>query len=171
VRAQIRAALAAVPLDEGLTGAHPAAGQLHLESLRAAAEQLGVELADAQLQRVDLSEDVAGAIYQRMQQSLVTQAQQLRNEGSEQSDRIRSDAEHKRAQLLADGTREAQRIRGEADAAAAATYARAYGANPEFAAFTRTLQAYKSSLGREGDILVLTPEGEFFKYLHSANGR
>ena len=58
-----------------------------------------------------------------------------------------------------------------ADAAASAAYARAYGANPEFAAFSRTLQAYKSSLGREGDVLVISPEGEFFKYLHSASGR
>jgi len=127
-------------------------------------------MVDVQLQRIDLPEEVANAVYQRMQQSLVTQAQQLRAQGIADADKIRSDAEHKRAEILADATREAQRVRGEADAAAAATYARAYGANPEFAAFTRSLQAYKSSLGREGDILVISPEGEFFKYLHSASG-
>jgi modulator of FtsH protease HflC len=171
VRGQLRSMLAAAPLFSGITGAHPAAGALHPEALNPGAEQLGVELVDAQLQRIDLPEDVSAAVYQRMQQSLTTQAQQLRTQGTADADKLRSDADHKHAQILADATREAQRIRGEADSAAAATYARAYGANPEFAAFTRTLQAYKSSLGRDGDILVITPEGEFFKYLHSANGR
>jgi membrane protease subunit HflC len=170
VRERIRAVLAAAPLAADITDTHPAAGALHADSLRTSAEQLGVELVDVQLQRIDLPEEVANAVYQRMQQSLITQAQQLRVQGSADVDKIRSDAEHKRAEILADATREAQRVRGEADAAAAATYARAYGANPEFAAFTRSLQAYKSSLGREGDILVISPEGEFFKYLHSASG-
>lgn len=170
VRERIRAVLAAAPLAADITDTHPAAGALHSDSLRTSAEQLGVELVDVQLQRIDLPEEVANAVYQRMQQSLITQAQQLRVQGSADVDKIRSDAEHKRAEILADATREAQRVRGEADAAAAATYARAYGANPEFAAFTRSLQAYKSSLGREGDILVISPEGEFFKYLHSASG-
>jgi membrane protease subunit HflC len=72
---------------------------------------------------------------------------------------------------MADATREAQRLRGAADAAAADAFASAYRANPEFAAFTHTLQAYKNSLGRDGDVLVVSPEGEFFKYLHSASGR
>jgi membrane protease subunit HflC len=114
---------------------------------------------------------VANAVYQRMQQNLIAQAQQLRDQGSAQADKIRDDAEHKRAQILADATREAQRVRGEADASAALAYAKAYGANAEFAAFYRSLEAYKRTLGRDGDILVLSPEGEFFKYLHSASGR
>ncbi len=171
VRGQIRAALGAGALTADISGAHTAADVLPLEPLRGPAEQLGVVLIDAQVQRIDLPDELANTIYQRMQEKLLAQAQQLRTQGSEQSERIRSDAEHKHAQVLADATREAQRIRGDADSAAAGIYARAYAANPEFAAFTRTLQAYKSSLGREGDILVITPEGEFFKYLHSANGR
>ncbi len=171
VRARIRAALAAAPLAADIASANPAAGALHSEALRAAAEQLGVDLVDVQLQRVDLPDDVAKAVYQRMQQSLTAQAQLLRTQGTAEADRIRAEADRRRAEILADGTREAQRVRGEADAAAAAALARAYGANPEFAAFSRTLQAYKSSLGRDGDILVISPEGEFFKYLHSASGR
>jgi membrane protease subunit HflC len=171
LRGRIRAALAAAPLATDIAGPHPIAATLHADALRAAAEQLGVELVDVQLQRIELPDDVANTVYQRMQQSLNTQAAQLRTQGSAEADRIRADADHKRADIQADGTREAQRIRGEADAAASAAYARAYGANPEFAAFSRTLQAYKSSLGREGDILVISPEGEFFKYLHSASGR
>jgi membrane protease subunit HflC len=171
VRARIRVALASAPLTADIVGSNPAAGALHSEALRAGAEQLGVDLVDVQLERIALPDAVANTVYQRMQQSLAAQAQQLRTQGTAEADRIRADAERRRAEILADGTREAQRVRGEADAAAAAAYARAYGANPEFAAFSRTLQAYKSSLGRDGDILVISPDGEFFKYLHSANGR
>jgi membrane protease subunit HflC len=173
VRGHIKAAVAAAPLAADIADTHLASGALHARDLSAAAAPaaLGVELVDAQLQRVDLPDDLANAVNERMQQSLVVQAQQLRTRGSAEAEKIRADADNKRAQVLADATREAQRVRGDADAAAAGAYAKAYGANPEFAAFSRTLQAYKSSLGREGDILVISPEGEFFKYLHSANGR
>ena len=171
VRARIREALAAAPLAADIAGGHPNAGALHADALRAAAELLGVELVDVQLQRIELPEEVANVVYQRMQQSLTTQAQQLRTQGSAEADKIRADADRKSAEIKADATRDSQRRRGEADAAASAAYARAYGAYPEFAAFSRTLQAYKSSLGREGDVLVISPEGEFFKYLHSASGR
>jgi len=171
VRARIRDALAAAPLAADIAGARANAGSLQAPSLRAAAELMGVELVDVQLQRIELPEEVANAVYQRMQQSLTMQAQQLRTQGSAEADKIRADADRKSAGIKADATRDAQRLRGEADAAASAAYARAYGANPEFAAFSRTLQAYKNSLGREGDVLVISPEGEFFKYLHSASGR
>ena len=171
VRARIRETLAAAPLAADIAGPRPNAGALHTDQLRAAAELLGVELVDVQLQRIELPEEVANAVYQRMQQSLTTQAQQLRTQGSAEADKIRANADRKSAEIKADATRDSQRVRGEADAAASAAYARAYGANPEFAAFSRTLQAYKSSLGRDGDVLVISPEGEFFKYLHSASGR
>jgi membrane protease subunit HflC len=136
-----------------------------------AAQRLGVDFADLQLQRIDLSDELSAAVYQRMQQSIAAQAQQVRSQSLAEADRIRGDAERRRAQVLGDGTREAQRVRAEADLAAANAYAKAYGSNPEFAAFYRSLQAYKNTLGRDGDILVLSPEGEFFKYLHSASGR
>jgi modulator of FtsH protease HflC len=171
VRGDIKSAVAAAPLAADIADTRLAAGPLSANALRAPAALLGVELVDAQLQRVDLPDDMANAAYQRMQQTLIAQAQQLRTQGGTESDKIRADAEHKRAQTLADAMREAQHVRGEADAAAADAYAKAYGANPEFAAFSHTLQAYKSSLGREGDVLVISPEGEFFKYLHSASGR
>jgi membrane protease subunit HflC len=171
VRERIKAAVAAEPLAAVITGTKLTDDTLHAGDLRAPSARLGVELVDARLQRVELPDELANSVYQRMQQSLTAQALQSRTQGTAEADKIRSDAEHTRAQILADATREAQRVRGEADAAAAGAYARAYGANPEFAAFYRSLQAYKSSLGRDGDILVIAPEGEFFKYLHSASGR
>ncbi|HEY2419578.1 MAG TPA: protease modulator HflC [Steroidobacteraceae bacterium] len=171
VRERIKSAVAAEPLAAAITGTKLTDDTLHIGDLRAPSTRLGVELVDARLQRIDLPDDLANSVYARMQQNLTTQAQQLRTQGSSEADKIRADAEHTRAQILADATRDAQRVRGEADAAAAADYARAYGANAEFAAFYRSLQAYKNSLGRDGDILVIAPEGEFFKYLHSASGR
>ena len=171
VRERVKAAVAAEPLAAVITGTKLTEDTLHTGDLRAPSARLGVELVDARLQRVDLPDELANSVYQRMQQSLTAQALQLRTQSTTEADKIRADAEHTRAQILADATREAQRVRGEADAAAAGAYARAYGANAEFAAFYRSLQAYKNSLGRDGDILVIAPEGEFFKYLHSASGR
>jgi modulator of FtsH protease HflC len=170
VRDRLKAAIAAAPLAASTADAKLTATALDAEALRAQATSLGVHVVDAQLERVDLPDDVANSVYQRMQQSLVSQARQLRSDGDAQAEKIRADAEHRHAQILADATREAQRVRGDADAAATAAYARAYGANAEFAAFYRSMQAYKNTLGREGDILVISPDGEFFKYLHSASG-
>jgi membrane protease subunit HflC len=141
------------------------------EELQQAAESLGLDLIDVQLQRVELPDDVATAVYGRMQQGLVAKAAQLRAAGAADAEKIRAEAERRRADVLASATLRAQHLRGEADAQAAADLAKAYGRNTDFAAFYRSMQAYKNTLGREGDILVLSPEGEFFKYLHSANGR
>jgi membrane protease subunit HflC len=141
------------------------------EQLRLGAGELGLDLVDVQLQRVELTDEVAAAVYQRMQQGLISQAAQLRSAGAAQAEAIRSDADRKRADLLADATRESQRTRGEADGQAAAALSHAYGRNADFAAFYRSMQAYKKTLGRDGDVLVISPEGDFFKYLHSASGR
>ncbi len=171
VREQLKSALAQQPLAALIGNIKLVSDVRTSAAVASAAQRLGVQVADLQLQRIDLSDELANAANQRMQQSLATQAQQIRSQSLTETDRIRGDAERRRAQILADGTREAQRVRAEADLAAANTYAKAYGSNPEFAAFYRSLQAYKNTLGRDGDILVLSPEGEFFKYLHSASGR
>jgi membrane protease subunit HflC len=139
--------------------------------LQTAAAALGLDLIDVQIHRIDLTDDVASAVYQRMQQELIAKAQQLRSSGAAEAEKIRGDAERQRAEILAEATRQSQHLRGEADSQASAAYARAYGRNAEFSAFYRSMQAYKNTLGRDGDILVVAPEGEFFKYLHSANGR
>jgi membrane protease subunit HflC len=145
--------------------------QQGFQELSAAAQGLGLTLVDLQLQRIDLSDQSATAAYQHMEQAFSTRAQQLDASGTLQADQIRTDGERKRADVLADATRQAQHIRDDADARAAALYARSYGKNPELAAFTQSLAAYKSSLGHEGDVLVITPEGDFFKYLRSPSGR
>jgi len=130
--------------------------------------QLGVAVQDVSLQSVELPDDLRTAVYQRMQAQFEAQAKQIRAEASEGLAKSRADTEQKRAEIMAAATRDAQRIRGEGEAQAALVYARGYGHNVEFGAFYRSLQAYRTVLGREGDILVIEPDGDFFKYLHSS---
>jgi membrane protease subunit HflC len=127
--------------------------------------QLGIELIDVRVQRIDLPEDVSSRVYESMKQNFAKIASRLRAEGSSAAVRIRAQAERERTEILASAERDALKVRGDADATAAGIYARAYSRNPEFYGFYRSLQAYERSLGRDGDVLVVTPDGEFFKYL------
>jgi membrane protease subunit HflC len=126
---------------------------------------LGISLIDVRVKSIDLPEEVSESVFNRMQQDFARQAAQLRAEGSAVSERTRAEADRQRTEILADAYRRAEIIRGEGDAAATDIYARAHGRNPDFFAFHRSMQAYRRSLGKEGDILVLAPDGEFFKYL------
>jgi len=134
-------------------------------------KELGIELVDVRVQRIDLPDEVSGSVYQRMQESFRALGNRLRAEGSAEAERIRAEADRKRTELLADSQRDAQRLRGEGDAAAGKIYAAAYGKSPEFYGFYRSLQAYRNALGRDGDVMVVAPEGEFFKYLNSPGKR
>jgi modulator of FtsH protease HflC len=132
------------------------------------AENLGVDLVDVRVQRIDLPDEVAARVYESMKQSFAKTANHLRAEGQQQSASIRANAERQRTVILADAERDSDRVRGEGDAAAAQIYARAYSKDPEFYAFYRSMQAYDRSLGKESDLLVVSPDGEFFKYLKDA---
>jgi membrane protease subunit HflC len=126
---------------------------------------LGISLVDVRVQRIDLPDDVATRVYESMKQNFVKIARKLRAEGQSASVRIRAAAERSRTEILADAERDALRVRGEGDAAATQIYSKAYAKDPEFYAFYRSLQAYERSLGKDGDLLVISPDGEFFKYL------
>ena len=136
-----------------------------------AAKELGLELIDVRVQRIDLPDEVSGSVYQRMQESFRARGNLLRAEGSADAERIRAEADRKRTEILANAQRDAQRLRGEGDALAGRIFAQAYGKSPEFYQFYRSLQAYRTSLAREGDVWVVSPEGEFFKYLQSPGRR
>jgi len=129
------------------------------------AQGLGVDLLDVRVQRIDLPDEVAARVYESMKQGFAKTANRLRAEGTQQAAAIRANAERQRTVILADAERDADRVRGEGDATAAQTYARAYSKNPEFFSFYRSMQAYDRSLGKDTDLLVVTPDGEFFKYL------
>jgi membrane protease subunit HflC len=132
---------------------------------------LGVELVDVRVQRIDLPDEVAARVYESMKQGFARTAGRLRAEGQSASTGVRAAAERRRTEILANAERDAERIRGEGDAQATQTYARAYSKDPEFYAFYRSLKAYERSLGKDGDLLVLTPDGEFFKYLKDPDKR
>ena len=120
------------------------------------------------MQRIDTTEEVTNAVLKRMQAVFAAKSAQIRAEGASDAGRMRAEAERNRAEILSGANRDAQRLRGEGDGQAAMIYARAYGRSPEFATFYRSLQAYRSALGLAGDILVIEPEGDFYKYLRSA---
>lgn len=129
--------------------------------------ELGIAVSGLGVQRVELREAAAQAVQQAMQQGFQAQLADERERVESEADQLRAQADQQGAEALADAQREAQRIRGQGEAQAALVYARAWNASPEFAAFYRSLAAYRATLGREGDVLVLTPDGEFFKYLHN----
>ncbi|MEO6367344.1 MAG: protease modulator HflC, partial [Steroidobacteraceae bacterium] len=110
-----------------------------------AVKELGVELIDVRVQRIDLPDEVSGSVYQRMQESFRARGNQLRAEGSAEAERIRAGADRQRTELLANAQRDSQRLRGEGDALASRIYSQAYGKSPEFYAFYRSLQAYRSA--------------------------
>jgi membrane protease subunit HflC len=129
------------------------------------AKQIGVEIIDVRLKRVDLPQEVSDSVYKRMDAERKSVANQLRSEGSAAAERIRAEADKEREVIIANAYKEAQRLKGEGDAKAAAAYANVYGQNPEFYAFYRSLEAYRSSFKDRSDVLVLEPNSEFFKYL------
>lgn len=129
------------------------------------AQRIGVEVVDVRMKRVDLLPEVSESVYRRMEAERKRVANELRSTGGAESEKIRADADRQREVLLANAYREAQRIKGEGDAKAAAAYAEAFGRNPEFFQFYRSLEAYRSSFKDRSDLMVLDPNSEFFKYM------
>jgi len=132
---------------------------------------LGAELIDVRVQSISLPDEVSTRVYESMKQNFTKIATRLRAEGQSASVRIRAQAERERTEILANAEKDALRVHGEGDAEATSIYARAYSKNPEFYSFYRSLQAYEHSLGKDGDLLVVTPDGEFFKYLKDPDKR
>jgi membrane protease subunit HflC len=168
VRSELKAVYAQLPLTTIIAEPQGGLSPAVMARLKPVADGLGIEVVDARVKRIDPTDEVINAIYSRMQAAYAAQTRQVRAESTAEGERVRAEAERNRAEILAAANRDAQQLRGEADAQAAAIYAHSYGANPEFAAFYRSLQAYRNALGREGDILVIEPDGEFYKYLRNS---
>ncbi len=126
---------------------------------------LGIQLIDVRVQSIDLPDEVADRVYEKMKQDFAKVANRLRAQGESSATVIRATADRERTEIISDAQREALRIKGAADAEAADTYAHAYSSAPEFYAFYRSLEAYERSLGKSNDVLVLSPDSEFFKYM------
>ena len=131
------------------------------------ARKIGVQIVDVRLKRVELPTEVSEAVYRRMEAERKRVANELRSEGSAEAEKIRADADRQREIIVAEAYRDAQKIKGEGDAKATNTYAQAFGQNPEFYSFYRSLEAYRGSFKSKSDVLVIEPSSDFFKYMKS----
>lgn len=136
-----------------------------------ALDQLGVELLDIRVKRIDLPEDVSQSVFDRMAADREKEAREYRATGREQAEVIRADADRQRAVLVANAYRDAELLRGDGDATAAAIFADAFSGDPEFYAFVRSLNAYRSAFSSKDDLMVLDPSSEFFRFLTNPAGR
>jgi len=134
------------------------------------AKEIGVAIVDVRLKRVELPAEVSESVYRRMEAERRAVAAELRSQGFSEAEKIRAEADREREVIVAEAYRDAQRVKGEGDARATAVYARAFGENPEFYAFYRSLEAYRASFRSRSDVLVLDPSSDFFRYLKSPNG-
>jgi len=141
-----------------------------LEKASATATGLGVELVDVRIKQVEFPADVKNAVYREMREERARVAAELRAGGRQTAEEKKSSADKDRTIILADAYRDGQLVRGEGDARAAEIYASAYSKDPEFYAFYRSIGAYKKSVGMAGDVLVLDPNNEFFRYLNQSSG-
>jgi membrane protease subunit HflC len=133
-----------------------------------AQQELGVEVIDLRVKKIDLPFEVSDSVYNRMRTERERLARELRAQGNEVAEKIRATADKDKTIILADAYREAEETRGSGDAKATATYAEAYTKDPEFYDFTRSLKAYQSTFQSKGDILIIDPDSDFFKYLDNS---
>ncbi len=134
------------------------------------AKKIGVQVVDVRLKRVDYVEEISNSVFERMRSERLRVANQLRSTGAAESEKIRADADKQRTVILAEAYAKAEQMRGEGDAKASRLYADAFGQNPEFFKFYRSLQAYRASFKDQRDVLVLDPNSEFFRYFRGAGG-
>ena len=135
------------------------------EKADADARTIGIQIVDVRLKRVELPTEVSDAVYRRMEAERKRVANELRSEGSAEAEKIRADADRQREVIIAEAYSQAQKIKGEGDAKATAIYGQAFGQNAEFYAFYRSLDAYRNSFKNKGDVLVVEPNSDFFKYM------
>ncbi len=126
---------------------------------------IGIQILDVRLRRVDLPKEVSDSVYQRMEAERKSVANELRSEGFAESEKIKANAEKEKEIIITDAYREAQKLKGEGDAKAARIYSNVFNKNKEFYDFYRSIEAYRNSVNSKDDILVLDPNTEFFKYL------
>lgn len=145
-----------------------------MDSLRKSADadarRFGVEVMDVRIKRVDLPTEVSTSVYSRMEAERKRVANELRSTGAAEAEKIKADADRQREIIVAEAYREAQTLKGDGDGKAAAIYGAAFGKNPEFYAFYRSMDAYKNSFSGKNDVMVLQPNSEFFRYMKSPRG-
>lgn len=131
------------------------------------AKAFGIEIVDVRIKRVDFVADITDSVYRRMESERKQVANELRSQGMAQGEKIRADADRQREVIIAEAYRDAQKIKGEGDAKASALYAAAFGRDPQFAQFYRSLEAYRASFRNRSDVMVVDPSSEFFRTMRT----
>jgi membrane protease subunit HflC len=158
-------------IQEVVSGERAAIMDILTVTANRAAEDFGIDITDVRIKRIDLPVEVSNSVFQRMQAERQRVARDFRARGEEEAKRIRARADREREVILAEAERDAQRLRGEGDAAAAETYADAFKTDAEFFRLYRSLIAYRESFRDRGDLIVLEPDSDFFKYFGDPQGR
>lgn len=138
---------------------------------RVAIDELGIEVVDIRVKAIDLPQEVSQDVFRRMRSDREQEARRIRSEGQRQAEIIQANADQERTITLANAFREAEQLRGSGDAEASAIYTEAFSDDPEFYAFYRSLEAYRNSFASSGDMLILEPNSDFFKFLNSQTGQ
>ena len=142
-----------------------------MEQAATSSDELGIEIVDVRVKQINLPTEVSNSIFQRMRAERAAVAREHRSEGQEQAEVIRANIDAKVTVMLADAGRNARQLRGEGDATAAQIYADAYSKNAEFYSFWRSMDAYKASFNSKQDVIVVKPDGEFFRYMNAQSGK
>ncbi len=132
------------------------------------AKSFGIEILDVRIKRVDFVADITDSVYRRMESERKQVANELRSQGAADGEKIRADADRQREVIIAEAYRDAQKIKGEGDAKSSALYADAFGRDPQFAQFYRSLEAYRATFRNKNDVMVLDPGSEFFRAMRGA---
>ena len=140
-------------------------------ALQQRVKDVGIEIVDVRLKRVDFTPEISESVYRRMEAERKRVAAEERSTGAAEAEKIRADADRQRAVILAEAYNQAQQIKGEGDAIANATYAKAFSKNEEFARFYRNIEAYRASFADKKDVMVIDPSADFFKYMKKPEGK
>ena len=157
-------------IHEVVSGEREKIMDLMREKADQTSREIGVQVLDVRLKRVDFTPEISESVYGRMQAERKRVANELRSTGFAEAEKIRADADKQRQVVIAQAYRDAQRLKGDGDAKASAIYARAFERNPEFYAFYRSLEAYRQSFKNKSDLMILEPNSEFFRYLKNPAG-
>jgi membrane protease subunit HflC len=166
IRDSIKTVVTQRTLQQVITAERAEFTDAMMKTARPFGDQLGIELVDVRITKIDLPQQVQESVFDRMRATFKAQAAKLRAEGVEASDRIRGEANKETTEILADASRQAGQTRGQGEAAASEVYANSYSKNPEFYSFYRSMESYRDAVGTQGDLLVIPPDNAYFKYLN-----
>src|SRR6202012_181028 len=166
IRDSIKSVVTQRSLQQVVTAERTEFTDAMMKTARSFADQLGIELVDVRITKIDLPQQVQDSVFERMRATFKAQAAQLRAEGIEGAEKIRAEANKAQTEILADAAKNAAETRGQGDASASEVFAKSYSKNPEFYSFYRSMQSYRESVGTQGDMLVIAPDSAYFKYFN-----